>query len=106
MTIQRHDILRPLTDPATFAGITYDLNSSYTDRDGTVWFFEDTISSADGTWDMRGSDHCYVESLAEVVLNWGPLKLHGTRSPSSIFHRHDQNTWRPTDAAADRASEK
>jgi hypothetical protein len=106
MATQRHDILRPLTDPATFAGITYDLNSSYTDRDGTLWSFEDSISSEDGTWHMRGSDHCYVESLAEVVLNWGPLKLHGTRSPSSLFYRHDQNTWRPSDAAVDRVTEK
>jgi hypothetical protein len=84
--------LKPLTNPATFAGITYDLNSSYTDRDGALWSFEDTISAADGTWDMRGSDHCYVESLAEVVLNWGPLKLHGTRPKSSLFYRHDSWT--------------
>lgn len=79
--------IQPLTDPATFAGVTYDLNSSYMDRTGAVWSFEDTVSSQDGTWDMRGSGHCYLESLAEVVLNWGPLKVHGTRSADSPFRR-------------------
>jgi hypothetical protein len=86
-TAERHDILRPLSAPATFAGITYDLNSSYTDQTGSVWSFEDTISSQDGTWDMRTSDHCYVESLADVVLNWGPLKVHATRPMDSLFRR-------------------
>lgn len=79
--------ISPLTDPAAFAGITYDLNSSYKDRTGSIWSFEDTISSEDGTWCMRTSDHCYVESLAEVVLHWGPLKLHCTIPTDSIFRR-------------------
>jgi hypothetical protein len=92
MAAERHDILIPLTDPATFAGITYDLNSSYTDRSGSLWFFEDTISAKDGTWHMRTSGHCYVESLADVVLNWGPLKLHATKPKSSLFYRHDAAT--------------
>lgn len=77
----------PLEDPATFAGVTYDLNSSYEDRTGSVWSFEDTISSQDGTWDMSTPDHCNVESLAEVVLHWGPLKLHATRPSTSLFYR-------------------
>ncbi|MGW3400172.1 phiSA1p31-related protein [Streptomyces zhihengii] len=87
-----------MTDPAEFAGITYDLNSSYTDRDGTLWFFEDSISEADGTWHMRGSDHCYVESLAEVVLHWGPLKLACTIPKSSLFYRNDQTKWQSSAA--------
>lgn len=87
MPAERHDILSPLTNPATFAGVTYDLNSSYRDRTGSVWRFEDTISSQDGTWNMRTSDHCYVESLADVVLNWGPLTWCGTVPEDSIFYR-------------------
>jgi hypothetical protein len=77
------------TEAATFSGVTYDLNRSYTDRDGDVWFFEDTISAEDGTWDMSSSADCYKNSLADVVLNWGPLKPHGRRS-------HDCATEEPT----------
>lgn len=73
--------VRALTsaDAATFAGVTYDLNRSYTDRDGDVWFFEDTISAEDGTWHMSSSSDGCLNSLADVVLHWGPLKPHGHR---------------------------
>ncbi|WP_331756645.1 phiSA1p31-related protein [Streptomyces decoyicus] len=69
----------PLEDPATFAGITYDMNCAYEDRNGDVWFFEDTINAQDDTWNMSSSADCYLNSLADVVLHWGPLKPHGRR---------------------------
>lgn len=84
---QRHEILTPLTDPLTFAGVAYGLNSSYTDRTGSVWRFDDTINASDGTRDMRCPDHCYVESLADVAMHWGPLKLHGAIPAHSLFCR-------------------
>jgi hypothetical protein len=84
----RHDTFRPLIDPLEFTGVTYDLNSSYVDRTGSVWSFDDTISAVDGTWDMRTSDHCYAESLADVILNWGPLKACSTKSKASLHYRH------------------
>ncbi|MFB7359655.1 phiSA1p31-related protein [Streptomyces gardneri] len=87
-SVCRHDVVMPLEDSAVFAGVTYDLNSSYTDRTGSVWRFEDTVSDADRTWDMSSSDHCYKESLADVVLNWGPLRVHATKPPTSLFYRH------------------
>ncbi|MFD9427725.1 MULTISPECIES: phiSA1p31-related protein [unclassified Streptomyces] len=71
------------TSPATFANVTYDLNSSYVDRDGDVWFFEDTISAEDGTWEMRSSADCEAYSLADVILWWGPLKAYGRRPTTS-----------------------
>ena len=67
-------------EAATFASVTYDLHRSYVDRDGDVWFFEDTISAEDGTWHMSSSADCYLNSLADVVLHWGPLKPYGHRA--------------------------
>jgi hypothetical protein len=64
-------------EAATFAGVVYDLRRSYTDRNGSLWFFEDTTSTEDGTWYMSSSSDCYNHSLADVVLHWGPLKPHG-----------------------------
>jgi hypothetical protein len=71
--------MKPLTDPASFAGVTYELNRSYIDWTGSVWFFEDTISAEDGTWHMSSSADCYLNSLADVVVNWGPIKAWGHR---------------------------
>ncbi|MEU5660044.1 phiSA1p31-related protein [Streptomyces sp. NPDC047737] len=66
-----------LAGAATFAGVTYDPNRSYMDRDGAVWFFSDTISEEDGTWHLTSSADCYKNSLADVVLYWGPLRPYG-----------------------------
>lgn len=63
-------------DAFTFAGIAYDPQSSYTDRTGAVWFFEDTVSVEDGTQHMSSSADCYQNSLADVVVEWGPLTVH------------------------------
>lgn len=82
-------------EAATFAGVLYD-HRSYTDRDGSVWFFEDTISAEDGTWHMSSSSDCYLNSLADVVLHWGPLRPYSRR-------RHD---WLLEEATEDRRSRK
>ncbi|MFJ1939087.1 phiSA1p31-related protein [Kitasatospora sp. NPDC088160] len=62
--------------PIVYQGTTYDIGSSYSDRDGTVWFFEDTVSSEDGTPHVSSSADAYLNSLARVIKEWGPLTLH------------------------------
>ncbi|MEV7929651.1 phiSA1p31-related protein [Kitasatospora sp. NPDC088779] len=79
--------------PIVYQGTTYDIGSSYSDRDGTVWFFEDTVSSEDGTPHVSSSADAYLNSLARVIKEWGPLTLHcaGRRHSRLLrrsVHRH------------------
>jgi hypothetical protein len=59
-----------------YGGITYNMAASYEDRDGSVWFFEDTVSVEDGTPHLSSSSDAYLNSLAEVTRAWGPLTVH------------------------------
>lgn len=59
----------------TYQGVTYDLGARYTDVDGDAWSFT-TVRRSCGMPEMK--HYASVDTLAEVVKDFGPLTIVGT----------------------------